>query len=108
VYAIISTGGKQIKVAEGDVIQCERIKGAKIGDTVEFDEVLSVVTDEGAEFNPDKLADAKVVAEVVGEEKGRKITIYKMRRRKNYRRKTGHRQLYHQVRINKILLPQAK
>ena len=87
-YAIIATGGKQYKVAEGDVLKVEKL-GAAAGETVTFDQVIAVSND-GLKVGAD-VAGATVTATVVGEGKGKKVIVYKMHPKKNYRRKQGHR-----------------
>lgn len=102
IRAVIRTGGKQYLVSEGEVLDVEKV-AHKSGKLV-LDEVLLVTDEEGKEL---KIGDplikgAKVEAEVVKEHKADKITIFKMRRRKRYRRKTGHRQQLTQIKITKI------
>ena len=99
-YAILATGGKQYKVAEGDIIYIEKLNAAT-GDTVTFDEVVVVNNDKDI-LCGDKVANAKVTAEVVGEGKGKKIIVYKYKRKTGYHKKNGHRQAYTQVKIDKI------
>ncbi|OGX78141.1 50S ribosomal protein L21 [Exiguobacterium sp. SH3S2] len=99
-YAIIKTGGKQIKVEAGQEIYIEKLD-ADVEGTVEFGEVLFVGGDDvkvGAPF----VEGAKVVATVVKHGRAKKITVFKMKAKKNYRRKQGHRQPYTKVRIEKI------
>ncbi|MCM1494251.1 MAG: 50S ribosomal protein L21 [Bacteroides sp.] len=99
-YAIIATGGKQYKVAEGDIIYVEKLNAAT-GDTVTFDEVIVVNNDKDI-LCGDKVANAKVTAEVVGEGKGKKIIVYKYKRKTGYHKKQGHRQPYTKVEIKAI------
>jgi large subunit ribosomal protein L21 len=101
-FAIIKTGGKQYRVKQGETLRVEKLP-VEAGATVEFSEVL-LVAGEGAEIKIGQptVAGAKVVAKVVAQERGPKITIFKFRRRKNYRRKSGHRQAYTAVRIEAI------
>ena len=96
-YAIIATGGKQYKVAEGDVLKVEKL-GAAAGETVTFDQVIAVSND-GLKVGAD-VAGATVTATVVGEGKGKKVIVYK--RKTGYHKKNGHRQAYTQVKIEKI------
>ena len=98
-YAIIATGGKQYKVAEGDVIRVEKL-GAEAGDTVTFDQVLAVSND-GLKVGED-VANASVTASVVGNGKAKKVIVYKYKRKTGYHKKNGHRQQYTQVKIEKI------
>ena len=97
-YAIIATGGKQYKVAEGDVLKVEKL-GAAAGETVTF-EVIAVSND-GLKVGAD-VAGATVTATVVGEGKGKKVIVYKYKRKTGYHKKNGHRQAYTQVKIEKI------
>ncbi len=98
-YAIIATGGKQYKVTEGDVLKVEKL-GAAAGETVTFDQVIAI-SDEGLKVGAD-VANATVTATVVGETKGKKVIVYKYKRKTGYHKKTGHRQTYTQVKIEKI------
>ena len=99
-YAIIATGGKQYKVAEGDIIYVEKLNAAT-GETVTFDDVV-VVNNDTEVLCGDKVADAKVTAEVVGEGKSKKVIVYKYKRKTGYHKKNGHRQAFTQVKIEKI------
>jgi len=102
-YAVIETGGKQYRVAEGDTIFVEKLP-VEAEETVVFDKVLAVVTDDSSSFGTPVVAGASVSATVVKNGKGKKIYVYKMRPKKNYRRKQGHRQPYTKVKIEKISL----
>ena len=99
-YAIIATGGKQYKVAEGDVIRVEKL-GAEAGETVTFDEVLAVRDDAAMKVGAD-VENASVTASVVGNGKGRKVIVYKYKRKTGYHKKNGHRQLFTEVKIDGI------
>ncbi len=98
-YAIIATGGKQYKVAEGDVIKVEKL-GAEAGETVTFDTVLAV-KDEVLKAGDD-VKSASVTASVVENGKYRKVIVYKYKRKSGYHKKNGHRQQYTKVKIEKI------
>ena len=98
-YAIIATGGKQYKVSEGDVLKVEKLNAAT-GDTVTFDQVVAV-SDNGLKVGAD-VANATVSATVVGEGKGKKVIVYKYKRKTGYHKKNGHRQPYTQGKIEKI------
>ena len=98
-YAIIATGGKQYKVAEGDIINVEKL-GAEAGETVTFENVLAVSND-GLKVGAD-VAGATVTASVVKNAKARKVIVYKYKRKTGYHNKNGHRQAFTQVQINKI------
>ena len=99
-YSIIATGGKQYKVSEGDVIKVEKL-GAAAGETVTFDQVLLVNNGEVVVGNP-TVANANVSATVVKEGKGKKVIVYKYKRKTGYHKKNGHRQAYTEVKIDKI------
>ena len=98
-YAIIVTGGKQYKVSEGDVISVEKLEG-EAGSVITFDRVIAV-SDEGLKVGQD-VANATVSGTVVEQGKGRKIIVYKYKRKTGYHKKNGHRQLYTKVKIDKI------
>jgi large subunit ribosomal protein L21 len=99
-YAVFKTGGKQYKVAQGDQLRIEKIAGA-VGDTVTFEEVL-LVGGESAKIGTPLVAGAKVQAKVVAQNRDKKVIVFKFRRRKNYRRKNGHRQPYTALEITGI------
>ena len=99
--AIILTGGKQYRVAEGDVLFVEKLD-AEAGDTVTFDQVLAVVDGELANFGAPLLSGASVTAKVEKNGKAKKIRVYKMKPKKGYRRTQGHRQPYTKVTIETI------
>ncbi|MDO5410141.1 MAG: 50S ribosomal protein L21 [Lachnospiraceae bacterium] len=100
-YAIIATGGKQYKVSEGDVIRVEKL-GVAAGETYEFDQVLAVSDDQLTVGQP-VVEGAKVAATVLGEGKGKKVIVYKYKRKSGYHKKNGHRQAYTEVKIDKIV-----
>ncbi len=99
--AVIATGGKQYRVATGQVISVEKLAGDK-GSAIQFTSVLLVNRDGDVISAPDKLKSAKVSGEVVGHGRGKKVSVVKFKRRKNYRRNRGHRQAATTVRITKI------
>ena len=98
-YAIIATGGKQYKVSEGDEIFVEKLD-AEEGSAVTFDQVLAV-SDNGLKVGAD-VASSTVTATVMGQGKGKKVIVYKYKRKSGYHKKNGHRQAYTQVKIEKI------
>lgn len=100
-YAIIEDGGRQYKVEEGQELDLD-YREASNGDTLVFDRVLAVRNGDQFQLGRPLLDAAKVTAEVVGVIQGPKLVIQKFRRRKNYRRRTGHRQLYTRVKVGKI------
>jgi len=102
VYAVVETGGKQYKVSPGDVIAVEKLPGEP-GTVVELPKVLMVSQDGDPRIGSPGLAGAKVMAEIVAQGKGPKVIVFKFKRRKNYRRKTGHRQGLTQLRIKEII-----
>ncbi|RHV90474.1 50S ribosomal protein L21 [Lachnospiraceae bacterium OF09-33XD] len=99
-YAIIATGGKQYKVAEGDIIRVEKL-GVEAGETVTFDQVLAVRDDAALKVGDDA-AKASVTASVLENGKAKKVIIYKYKRKTGYHKKNGHRQQYTKVKIEKI------
>jgi len=99
-YAIIATGGKQYKVAEGDVLRVEKL-GAEAGESFTFDQVLAVSDKELVVGTP-TVSGATVAATVLGDGKAKKIIVYKYKAKKGYHKKQGHRQQYTTVKIDKI------
>ncbi len=100
-YAIIKTGGKQHKVSEGEFLTVERINGQK-GDSVSINDVLMVADDQEVKIAQPEISGALVKGVIVEQGKSRKITVFKSKRRKGYRKKRGHRQLYTRLRIEEI------
>ena len=101
-YAIIRAGGKQHKVAPGDVIEIERVQEGS--DSVEFTPLLVVGDDGATSSDKGALSEARVVAKVVGESKGPKVEVNKFRNKTGYRRHRGHRQHYTTIQIGDITL----
>jgi large subunit ribosomal protein L21 len=100
-YGVVRSGGKQARVCPGDSVRLERLPGA-VGDTIELGEVL-MVGDEGEPRVGTPLVDgAKVVGTITAQGRGDKITIFKMKRRKGYRVKQGHRQEYTELLVDRI------
>lgn len=99
-YAVIRTGGKQYRVSEGDRLRVEKLPG-DVGSKVELDEVLMLGGDKVSVGKP-LVEGAKVSAEIVGQDRAKKLVIFKFRRRKNHRRKKGHRQYYTELKITGI------
>ncbi|KAF5047389.1 50S ribosomal protein L21 [Oscillibacter ruminantium] len=100
-HAIIETGGKQYKVAEGDVVFIEKLDN-EAGDTVKFDQVLAILDGDKATFGAPVVAGASVEATIVKNGKGKKVRIFKYNAKKGYRKRQGHRQPYTKVEIGKI------
>lgn len=100
-YAIVETGGKQYKVSQGDIISVEKLE-VPVGSTVELDRVLMVAKDGQVQVGSPTVDGAKAVAKVLGHGRGRKIIVFKYKAKKNYRRKTGHRQPFTRLEIQEI------
>jgi large subunit ribosomal protein L21 len=100
-YAVFKTGGKQYRVAKGDRLRVEKVIG-NVGESITFDEVL-LVGGESLKLGTPMVGGAKVEAKIVDQALGRKIIVFKFRRRKNYRRKRGHRQPFTALEITDIL-----
>jgi large subunit ribosomal protein L21 len=100
-YAVIKTGGKQHKVSEGEIVTVEKLAGGK-GDVVTFDEVLLVAKDDDVKVGTPLVKGAKVTGEIIEQSKGDKIIVFRMKRRKGYHKKTGHRQLQTSLKIKEI------
>ncbi len=100
-FAVVRTGGKQLRVAPGESVRVEKLAGA-IGDTVELDEVLLVGGEGDARIGTPLVEGAKVVGTITDQARGPKLTIFKMKRRKGYRRKAGHRQPYTEIRVDRL------
>ena len=99
-YAVITTGGKQYKVSAGDLLKVEKLDGA-VGDSIELNEVLMVGGEE-VKIGTPLLPNAKVTAQIVEQGKDKKILVFKSKRRKNYRKKYGHRQPLTRLKITNI------
>ena len=100
-YAVIESGGKQHRVTEGEVLQLEKLDAAT-GDKVEFDKILMVGEGDSVKIGTPYVDGGQVTAEVLKQGRGDKVTIIKFNRRKNYRRKQGHRQWFTEVKITAI------
>jgi len=99
-YAVIKTGGKQYRVSEGDRLRVEKLEGA-VGDKLEVSEVL-MLGGEKVSIGAPLVAGAKVNFQIVGQGLGKKIIVFKMRRRKRFRRKNGHRQPFTELKVTGI------
>ena len=100
-YAVVSTGGKQYRVQEGDVLFVEKLN-AEVDSIVELTEVLAVSNGESLKVGTPVVEGAKVVAKVIAQGKAKKITVFKYKAKKDYRKKTGHRQSYTKLVVEKI------
>ena len=101
-YAVIETGGKQYRVAPGDVIEVETLAG-DVGAEIEFNRVLALVNDSNEMVTGDALGAARVKGTISAHGRGDKILVFKFKRKKQYKRTIGHRQNYTQVKVNEIL-----
>ena len=100
-YAVVNTGGKQYKVQKGETLRIEKIPG-EVGSSVTFDRVLMVADGENIRIGQPVLENVAVQAQIVEQDKAKKILIFKYKRRKRYRRKNGHRQPFTAIRIDGI------
>ncbi|NLE48149.1 MAG: 50S ribosomal protein L21 [Sandaracinaceae bacterium] len=99
-YAVIKTGGKQYRVSEGDRLRVEKLDG-EVGASIEFDEVLMIGGEKPVVGKP-TVEGAKVKAQITAQDRAKKVIVFKMKRRKNYHRKHGHRQPYTELQIKAI------
>lgn len=100
-YAVINSGGKQIRVTPGEVVRLESLQG-NVGDKVSLEDVLLISSDDEIKVGTPVVKGVKVDATIVEHGRGEKITVFKFKRRKMYRRKQGHRQNYTAVRVESI------
>lgn len=100
-YAVLTTGGKQYRVSEGDVLFVEKLN-AEVDSTVELTEVLAVSKEGELKVGAPVVEGAKVVAKVLAQGKAKKVVVFKYKRKKDYRRKNGHRQPYTKIVVEKI------
>ena len=107
-FAVIQTGGKQYKVKVGEIIKVEKLEDSKPETKVEFNEILAYGDDKNIELGEPTISGAKVEADLIKNSKNRTVLIFKKRRRKNSRRKNGHRQQFSLIRISKIFSKDGK
>ena len=107
-YAVIQTGGKQYKVKAGEILKIEKLQESKPDSKIEFKEILAYGDDKNIELGEPTISGAKVEADLIKNSKNRTVLIFKKRRRKNSRRKNGHRQQYSLVKIMKIFSKDGK
>ena len=100
-YAVVKTGGKQYRVSKGDRVKIEKIPG-EVGDEVRFDEVLMIGGAPDLKVGTPHVSGASVSARIVGQDRSKKIMVFKFKRRKGYKKKQGHRQAYTRVEITGI------
>jgi len=101
-YAVIETGGKQYRVQPGDTVVVETLPGES-GDAIEFSRVLLISDDESVAVGRPVIEGARVTGEIVEHGLGEKLTVYKFKRRKNQRKRNGHRQQFTAVKINEVV-----
>jgi len=101
-YAVLKTGGKQYRVKEGDILKIEKVEG-EVGQTLELEEVLLIGNSQEPKVGQPLVPNAKIVVDIVDQGKAKKIIVFKSKRRKGYRKKQGHRQMFTSVKINKII-----
>ena len=106
-YAVIKTGGKQYKVAKGDVLRVEKLNAAA-GEMISFDQILMLGDDQGTIVGAPRIAGAEVKATVLEQVRDDKVIVFKKRRRKNSRRKNGHRQALTILRVTEVLSKPVK
>lgn len=106
IYAIVQTGGKQYRVQPGDTIRVESLPSAD-GTTVELNEVLMVSKDGDVNLGTPTVEGAKVIAEVMGSGRGKKVVVFKYKAKTRYRRKNGHRQSYTELRVTDISIRES-
>lgn len=102
-YAIIRDRGMQYRVEQGQVLEIDLIEEAAAGSQIELAEVLLVGDGEAVQVGAPLVSGARVVAEVLGERKGEKIVVFRYQNKKRYRRRTGHRQRYTQIKVSQII-----
>jgi len=107
-FAVIQTGGKQYKVKSGEIIKIEKLENFKPESKIEFKEILAYGDEKNIELGEPIISGAKVEADLLKNGKNRKVLIFKKRRRKNSRRKNGHRQQFSLIRIIKIFSKEGK
>ena len=107
-FAVIQTGGKQYKVKAGEIIKIEKLESSKPETKIEFKEILAYGDEKNIELGKPIISGAKVEADLIKNGKNRTVLIFKKRRRKNSRRKNGHRQQFSLIRINKIFSKDGK
>ncbi len=100
-YAVIRSGGKQYRVSQGGSLRVEKLPG-EVGSSVTLDEVLMIGGDGDVKIGTPKVDGAQITGTIVAQGRGPKIRVFKMKRRKGYRRKAGHRQYYTEVRVDEI------
>ena len=100
-YAVVRTGGKQVRMTPGEAVRVEKLPGS-VGDDIELDDVLLLSGDSGLKIGTPVVEGARVVGRITEQGRGPKIVVFKMKRRKGYRRKQGHRQDYTEILVDRI------
>ena len=101
-YAVLKTGGKQYRVKEGDIVKIEKVDG-EVGQVVELGEGLLIGNYQKPKIGQPLVPNAKIVADIIDQGKAKKIIVFKSKRRKGYRKKQGHRQMFTSLKITKII-----
>ena len=101
-YAVIESGGKQYRVQPGDTVVVEKLPGTP-GDAIAFDKILLVSSDDSVAIGRPVVDGARVTGQIVEQGRGEKLTVYKFKRRKNQRKRNGHRQQYTAVKISEVV-----
>ena len=102
--AIVETGGKQYKVAEGKYVDVELLD-AEEGDSVELDKILMIIDGENSKVGQPYIEGAKITGKILKNDRAKKVIVYKMRRKKGYHRKNGHRQPFSRLMVENIVIP---
>ncbi len=100
-YAVVETGGKQVRMSPGQAIRVEKLAG-EVGESIELDQVLLIAGEGDPKVGTPRVEGAKVVGTITAQKRHPKITVFKMKRRTGYRRKAGHRQCYTEILIDRI------
>jgi large subunit ribosomal protein L21 len=106
-YAVVKTGGKEYKVSKGDIIRVEKLDGS-VGERVALKDVLMVSKEGEVLVGTPQVAQVVVTGEIIQQVKGKKVLVFKMKRRKNYRRLRGHRQTYTYLKVDDISVAQQE
>lgn len=101
-HAVMVTGGKQYRVTAGDIVKVEKLSG-EVGEKIELASLILLQNEQGITFGADKLKSAKVIGEVVEQDRSKKVLVFKKKRRKNYRKTQGHRQSFTRLKIVEIV-----
>ncbi len=101
-YAVVETGGKQYRVTPGDTIHVETLPG-EVGDNIELEKVIAIADDNGKVLTGEEVASSKVTATIASHGRGKKVIVFKFKRKKQYKRTIGHRQNFTRLTVNEIV-----